>query len=200
MKDDLFTEPQGVGLLLQRLAVRSVADQMALELELSLAQGSASIYQMRLTFDFVKRSGADNLEWSCVVRERCLYRAIGKLASVDAAMDHANFVTRVVTAFVRNDVTVVERDSNDRTRSPHFLSQHMAIAVQVGAVRREAEGDPSKAMNDVRDGCRMAGEVCMQMLDSETLHSPRQQHRFREIRNCSSQIPTAASVGSQDRT
>jgi hypothetical protein len=56
----------------------------------------------------------------------------------------------------------------------------MAVDVEVGAVRREAEGDAGEAVDDEARGRRVIRKVAMNVVDSLGGHQPRRMRHFRE--------------------
>ena len=72
--------------------------------------------------------------------------------------------------FLKDDVAVEIGDRDDKSRLSHFFVQHGFVAMDIGAVGCEAEGDARQSLNNECHGGRMTGEMRMDVINALFLH------------------------------
>ena len=95
-----------------------------------------------------------------------------KELGVYTAVDDHELLANDFAALLDHEVSVIPRDRDDECGLADLLAQHVAVDMEVRAVRRKAVRDPREPADDEPRGGWMIREVAVHVVDSLGLHQP----------------------------
>ena len=109
-------------------------------------------------------------------------------------MNHRHLLRLIDTNCVKYHVAVVLGDCHRKSGIPDFFTQHVLITMQIRAVGDKAVWDSGELVNDPCGGRRMAGKMCMNMVNLQFLHAMSHRHALWENGQRTNQKSTTAQI------